>query len=112
MSIDSTQLLADMKNAASSVLNNDVATIRGFSERQLQAIALQATYVQAGIINGEITEATRDFFLDGLEEMALNFARTLRGLVTVLVEKVWNAIVGVIWKAIEKVTGLAMPHLG
>jgi len=27
----------------------------------------------------------------------------------VTIEKVWNAIVGVIWKAIETATGIALP---
>jgi hypothetical protein len=38
-----------------------------------------------------------------------NFAKTLRGLLMVTIEKVWNAIVGVIWKAIETATGIALP---
>lgn len=110
MAIDVAQLIEDIKKAASQVLNKDVTTLRGFSERQLKAIAQQAAFVEAGILSGEITDETRDFFLDSLEDMALNFVKTLRGLMIVTIEKVWNAIVGVIWKSIETATGIALPQ--
>jgi hypothetical protein len=110
MAIDVAQLIEDIKDAASQVLNKDVATLRGFSERQVKAIAQQAAFVEAGVLSGEITEETRDFFLDSLEDMALNFVKTLRGLLMVTIEKIWNAIVGVIWKAIETSTGIALPR--
>ena len=109
MAIDINQLAADIKDAASQVINKDVTTLRGFSERQVKAIAQQAAFVEAGILNGGITDETRDFFLDSLEDMALNFVKTLRGLLMVTIEKVWNAVVGVIWKAIETATGVALP---
>jgi len=109
MSIDVNQLAADMRDAASHVLDQDIAAIRGFEERQLKAIAQQAAFVETGILSGQITDETRDFFLDGLEDMALNFVKTLRGLLTVTVEKVWNAVVGVIWAAIKASTGISLP---
>ena len=108
MNINVNQLVIDMKVAASTILKADVSTFRGFSERQLQAIAKQTEFVARGIASGEITSETKDFFLDGLEDMALNFAKTLRGLVLVTVEKVWNTLVGVIWKAISTATGLTL----
>ena len=108
MAIDVNQLVADIKAAASNVLNADVSTFRGFSERQLEAIAKQTEFVAKGIASGEITPETQDFFLDGLEDMALNFAKTLRGLVMMTIEKVWNAVVSVIWKAISTATGLTL----
>lgn len=109
MSIDLEQLVSDIESAASSVLGTDISTLRGFSDRQLKAIAQQTEFVAAGIASGQITEETRDFFLDSLEDMALSFARTLRGLLMATVEKVWNAVVGVIWNAISRVTGIALP---
>jgi hypothetical protein len=107
--IDVDKLVGDIKSAASGILKTDVAALRGFSERQVTAIAQQAKLVAAGIANGDITEATREFFLDSLEDLALNFARTLRGLMTVTIEKVWNAVVAVLWKAISTATGLVIP---
>ena len=109
MAIDIGQLMQDMKDAASEVLDKDIATLRGFSERQLKAIAQQAAIVEAGILSGQITDETRDFFLDSLEDMALTFVKTLRGLVMVTIEKTWNAIVGVLWKAISAATNIVLP---
>ena len=109
MAIDVAQLVEDIKTAATQILNQDVTTLRGFSERQVKAIAQQAAFVESGILSGEITDETRDFFLDSIEDMALNFVKTLRGLLMVTIEKVWNAIVGVIWKAIESATGFTLP---
>lgn len=106
--IDTAQLIEDMRNAVNQILNKDVTTLRGFSERQIKAIAQQSELVAIGIASGKITEETREFLLDGIEDMALNFAKTLRGLLMVTVEKVWNAIVEVIWKAIEAATGLIL----
>lgn len=109
MAMDLDQLISDIKSAASAVLKADVSTFRGFSERQLKAIAQQTEFVATGIATGQITEETKEFFLDNLEDMTLNFAKTLRGLLMVTIEKVWNAVVGVIWKAIAQVTGMILP---
>lgn len=109
MSIDLEQLITDITSAASAVLQADITEFRGFSARQLQAIAQQTAFVAAGIASGEITAETREFFLDSLEDMALNFVRTLRGLLTVTIEKVWNAIVGVLWSALSSAVGIALP---
>lgn len=107
--IDLDQLVSDMKTAASGILNADVSTFRGFSERQLKAIAQQAALVATGIATKQITEETEQFFLDSLEDMALSFAKTLRGLLMVTIEKVWNAIVGVLWNAISKAANVVLP---
>ncbi len=109
MAIDVAQLVNDMKDAATQVLKKDITTLQGFSERQMKAIAQQAAFVEAGILSGEITDETRDFFLDSLEDMVRNFVKTLHGLVMVTIEKVWNAIVRVIWKIIENATGIPLP---
>jgi hypothetical protein len=76
MGIDIDKLVVDMKDAATQILKNDVSTLRGFEERQVKAIAQQAAFVEAGILSGQITEETRDFFLNGLEDAILNFVKT------------------------------------
>ena len=101
-------LIKDIKDVATKILKKDVSTLRGFSERQVTAIAQHAVLIQKGIITKDITEETLDFFLDGIEDMALNFVSTLRGLIAVTIEKVWNGIVKVIWEAIEKTTGIVI----
>lgn len=112
MAIDIESLVAEMKGAATQILGDDIASIRGFSERQMRAIAQQAKFVEQGIINGQITEETRDFFLDNLKDLVRGFVRTLQGLVIVTMEKLWNAIVGVIWRAIKAATNAILPDIG
>lgn len=109
-SIDIEKLAADIKAAATGILKTDVTAIRGFSDRQVKAIAMQTELVAKGIAARQITNETRDFFLDSLEDMALSFVKTLRGLLMVTIEKVWNAVVGVIWNAISTATGLVLPQ--
>jgi hypothetical protein len=108
MSIDIEELMNEITNAASEVINQDVTVLRGFSERQVRALAKHAELIANGIASGDIDEDLRDFFLDSLEEMTLNFVKTLRGLLMVTIEKVWNAIVGVLWKAIGTATGITI----
>jgi len=109
MNIDVGQLVNDMKDAATGVLTQDISAIQGFSERQLQAIALQAHVVASGIATKNISEDLQDFFLDGLKDMVTSFTKTLRGLVMVTIEKIWNAVVGVLWNTISKVAGVTLP---
>ena len=106
--IDIPTLINDMKNAATSILKKDVTTLDGFSERQIKDIAQQAAQISLGIASGEITAETKDFFLDNLKEMTRNLAATLAGMVAVTVESLWNALVGVLWKAISAATGVGL----
>ena len=106
MAINVDKLVTDIKSTATTVLGQDVSKYRGFSESQVKAIAEHAALIEKGIQSGGITDATKDYFLDSLEEMALNFVETLRGLLLVTIEKVWNGIVAVIWKALGQVVDI------
>lgn len=108
-SIDVNQLLADMKAAVTGVLQKDVTTIEGYSERQLQAMAQQAKWIAAATLSGELSSDMRDFFLNTLKDSATNFANTLKGLVVIAVEEVWNALVGALWGAINTAIGATLP---
>jgi len=93
-------LINDIKDVATNILEKDIATVRGFSERQIEAIAKQTLIIQSGVIAGDIDDELKNFFFDGLEAMALNFVNTLKGILKVTIEKVWNAIVDLLWGAI------------
>ena len=108
MPIDLGGLVESIKQAATAEIGKDVTLFRGYAENQLQAIAQQSVYVAQGIADGSITANTRDYFLDSIEEMVRSFLNVLVGLVAVVVEKVWNAIVKAIWDAINQATGLAL----
>lgn len=93
-------LITEIKDITSGILEKDISTVRGFSERQLEAIAKQTVIIQKGIANGDIDEDLREFFLDGLEAMALNFVNTLKGIMIVTLEKLWNALMKFLYKAV------------
>ena len=98
------EIINNIKEVATNILEKDISTVRGFSERQVEAIAKQTIIIQKGVLNGDIDDDLKEFFLDGLEAMALNFVNTLKGILSVTIEKVWNAIVDTLWNAIESVT--------
>jgi hypothetical protein len=102
------KLGSDLQTVATQIIGKDVSTLRGFAKQQLAAIAQQAAFVAAGVVDGSIAEDTRDFFLDSLEEMVRSFVNTLAGLVSIVAEKVWNALVKVIWDAIGTVAGITL----
>lgn len=93
-------IITELKNIASGILEKDVSEVRGFSERQLEAIAKQTAIIQKGLETGDIDEDLREFFLDGLEAMALNFVNTLKGILMVTLEKLWNALINFLYKAV------------
>ena len=111
-SIDVDQLLANLKTVATGIIQQDVTTIQGYSERQLAAMAQQAKWIAAATLTGELSSDMRDFFLNTLKESAVNFANTLKGLVMITIEKVWNALVGALWTAIGNAIGIALPLPG
>jgi len=112
MSIDVDSLLSDIKMTARDILTKDLSTFHGFAERQLLAIAQQTVLVETGIATGQITPDTQDFFLKTLKDITNNFVLALQGLALVTLEKLWNAIVDVLWKAIETGTGIVLPVAG
>jgi hypothetical protein len=109
MTIDVEQLGNEIVDTVSGIIERDVTLIRSFSRRQVDAIAQQAAFVADGIKGGQITPNTQEFFLEELEHMAESFAKTLVRLATVTFEKIWNAVVGTVWKAIESAVGFALP---
>ncbi len=98
------EIINDIKEVATNILQKDISTVRGFSERQVEAIAKQTIIIQKGVLNGDIDEDLKEFFLDGLEAMALNFVNTLKGILLVTVEKIWNAIVDRLLSVIDSIT--------
>lgn len=103
--LDLGAVVDSVKTEVSGILGKDVATWRGFSERQLQALAKQAQLIAQGYASGDLDDDDVHFFLDGLEKMAENFARTLRGLLIITIEKVWNATMKVLLDAVKGALG-------
>lgn len=100
MNEDISSLIKDIKTATSEILNKDISKAKGFSKRQLKAIAIQAAYIKEGVAAGEIKPDLYDFFQKSLKDMIENFINTLKGIAVVILEKIRDAIIGILWKAI------------
>ncbi len=102
-----TQIIAAVNN----VLQADVTNYVAFAKRQADQLAQQAAWIAQGTITGEFKdEQDRDWFLQNLQTLTKNFAHTIAGLTILTIEKAWNAIVGVLWKAINgAIAGAGIP---
>jgi hypothetical protein len=89
-------------SAVNTAINGDIRTIASFAERQAAQLAKQAAWIAESTINGSFTDDDdRQFFIDNLKDLTENFARTVAGLTILTLEKAWNAVVGVLWGAIN-----------
>jgi hypothetical protein len=106
--INSTELLRELKQTASALLKKEISTISGYSKIELRAIVQQTILVSHGIKSGEIHDVNRAFYLTRIAVMVQHFVRSLAGLMVSTVEKLWNALIKVLWGAISKATGLPL----
>lgn len=60
--IDISDLIQQMQTTASQVAQKDITVLKGFSDRQIKAIAQQAELVAAGIASGQITDRDAGVF--------------------------------------------------
>lgn len=110
--ISANDLAQQLIGAASSVLNKDLTTVQGFAKSQLQKLAEQGAWIieAEGMGLFKDNPALRKHFLDGIDQLTRNFVATLVGLALTTIEKIWNAMVNIVWSALEKVVGFALPR--
>lgn len=106
------QLVSAIQAAATNAAGKDISTIQGFARDQVLRIEKLSIRLAEMIAQGEFKddpEGQADF-LGILQDIITNFTKTLRGLAVITIEKVWNAIVDVVWKALDSATGLTLPR--
>ena len=103
---DVTSIIKDIKDVSTTILKKDITEVKGFSERQVEAIAKQTVIITEGIANGDIDDELKEFFFNGLKAMAENFVNTLKGILSVTLEKLYNALVDKLWGIIGGVVWL------
>ncbi len=110
--VDVKAVLDEAKTAVEGIVKKDAASIIGFSERQLNYLAQQAAWIARAEVEGEFknNDALREFFLTNLAQLAKDFANALRGLAAITIEKIWNAVINVLWKAIEGAIHVTLPR--
>ena len=97
---DVASIIKDIKDISTTILKKDITVVKGFSERQVEAIAKQTIIITEGVANGDIDEELKKFFFDGLKAMAENFVNTLKGILSVTLEKLYNALVDKLWSIV------------
>ncbi len=99
-------------SAASKIVKGDITVIRGYSERQMKMMATHARWIAEAEAQGEFANdpKLRGWFLTNLDDMARDFANSLRGLLAITIEKVWNALIDVLWGVIETAAGFKLPR--
>ena len=105
-------LVTAMEDAVSTSIGNDIRTMQGFSKQQLEDIGRLAIDFADMIDEGEFDDDAegRQAYARILQNLIKNFTRTVEALGVLAVEKAWNAMVDVIWNALDGATGLMLPR--
>jgi len=83
------------------ILNDNITTFVAFADRQARGLAKQSAWIAEATLAGELDAEDRAWFLEKLEEVAANFARSVAALTLLTIEQAWNAIVETLWGAIN-----------
>lgn len=98
-----------MIQAASNIIERDIPIITDFVRRQLEGVAEFAKMIAVGIQEETIRKESRDFFLKGLKDKPGDLKEALTEIFKAEIAKAWNAMVGVLWTAIETAIGFKLP---
>src|SRR3954471_17105528 len=99
--IDVGKTVSDVIKALSDVLTSDIKANVPFVTEQATALANQARLIADQAVAGQLSDEQRDFFLDHLKSHTKDLALMIAALTALTAEKAWNAIVGVLWGAIN-----------
>lgn len=101
------QVAADIVEALRGELTQVFNSTASFARSQARHLAAQAALIAEGRITGEIDDSLLRFFDTQLRVMARNFARAMAMRALITLQRAWNAIVGVVWGALNGALGSA-----
>ncbi len=106
------ELIAAVKATISDVIKKDFPSITDFAQRQLKALADQTVLIGEATAHGEVVgkKDLLEHFLSQLAKMTENFARVMAGLVLIAIEKIWNALVDLLWDTLDGAAGFVLPR--
>ena len=105
------QIFGQIVNVTRDMVGQDVTTASSFARDQAQMIEQNAILFAQMEVAGEFIgdDERRNEYAKMIEDTALNFANTVRAMAVVEVEKLWNAVMSVVWDAIGTAAGSATP---
>jgi hypothetical protein len=117
MDFDTGKLVNDIISALKGSVGDGWSAISGFAEKQAKMLANQAAMIAQARISGSLKDDDDmfEFFTNQLKDHATNFARSVATLTLLTIEQAWNAVVKVIWGAINgalasvKIAGIPLP---
>lgn len=119
MKFDTGKVVQDIIAALKGEVGEGWAAISGFSQHQAKMLANQAAMITQARISGSLKDDDEmfEFFTDQLKRMTINFARSVATLTLLTIEQAWNAIVKIVWGAINgalasvRIAGIPLPTL-
>jgi hypothetical protein len=105
------QIFGSIVGVTKDMVGKDVTTFSAMARDAARSIET------AGILFAQM-EAEGDFkddpdrrqrMLTEMQDLATNYVNTVRAMAVIEVEKLWNAVVKVLWDAIGTATGIALP---
>jgi len=110
LDLDPAAIGGQILDAVRGAVGGDLPALSEFVQAQLAGIAEQTVLVAKGLAAGWIdTAEEKAHWAQTLKDMATEFAKTLRALVAITVEKAVNAVIGVLRQVIEGAAGVALP---
>ena len=103
MDLELDGLILEIVEAVKKIVNDDWDHISSFAKNQSKMLANQAVMITTARTTGSLLKDDEGFeyFMSQLENMTRNLTQSIASLTIVTLEKAWNAVVGVIWGAIN-----------
>lgn len=110
--IDFNKLVQQILDVIAETAGEGFAAISAVAEKHAKRVAIQTQLLTQSRINGQARDDDEVFdFLKGmLQDMIVNMARVIVALTVLTIEQIWNAVVNVVWGAIN--TALSGAGLG
>ncbi|WP_246793922.1 hypothetical protein [Burkholderia perseverans] len=95
----------DILSALSQALGDGFAKMKDQCATEADYLGSQSMMIANGVSNGTISQSRRDWLLKNLQDDAENFCRVLCMQTLLTIEAAWNAVVKIVWNAINSVLG-------
>lgn len=105
MDIDIAKLVADIFAAIKGVAKKGFDTISGHVDAQVRRLARRTSFLTQLRAAGELSDDDFEDELQRARDLVKSIGMTVAALAAVTLEKAWNAIVKVVWGAINGVLG-------
>lgn len=103
-------LFGEIKTTVVGIATKDGTAIASFADAQLERLAKHAVLLKKAALAGAFEDvADAEHFADELVVMTRDFVLALGGLALVTIEKIWNAVVKIVWGAINTAMGALGP---